>query len=46
MSSETSNDSIRVLLIDDEEIFREMTAQTLNTKGFKVVTASSGEEGL
>jgi len=46
MSSETSNDSIRVLVVDDEEVFREMTAQTLNTKGFKVVTAASGEEGL
>jgi two-component system response regulator AtoC len=46
MSPRISNNSIRVLLVDDEELFREMTAETLTTKGFKVVTANDAKQAL
>ncbi len=45
-TSRNSKDSIKVLLVDDEELFREMTAETLNGKGFKVVAANSAEQAL
>ena len=37
---------IRVLLVDDEKDFIEMLAQRLETRGFEVTTASSGEAAL
>jgi DNA-binding NtrC family response regulator len=46
MNSKVSNNSVRVLLVDDEELFREMTAETLTTKGFKVVTANNAKQAL
>src|SRR5204863_5336465 len=35
-----------VLLIDDEAPVRRITAQTLETFGYKVITASDGTEGV
>ncbi|MBD3285073.1 response regulator [candidate division WOR-3 bacterium] len=46
MIDERLPEDIRVLLIDDEEVFTEMTAKTLSRKGFKIDTASCAEEGL
>jgi len=37
---------MRVLLVDDEEIFRERLARALRARGLEVVTAASVEEGL
>jgi len=39
-------DQIRVLIVDDEVVIREMLAQHLTDEEFDVVTASSGEEAL
>jgi len=36
----------KVLLVDDEEIFREATARQLTVRGFVVQTAASGEAAL
>ena len=36
----------KVLLVDDEEIFREATARQLRVRGFTVLTADSGEAAL
>jgi DNA-binding NtrC family response regulator len=36
----------KVLLVDDEEIFREATARQLRVRGFAVLTADSGETAL
>ena len=36
----------KILVIDDDEIMLEIIAQNLNTSGFKVSTARSGQEGL
>jgi DNA-binding NtrC family response regulator len=36
----------KVLLVDDEDIFREATARQLTVRGFIVQTAASGEEAL
>jgi DNA-binding NtrC family response regulator len=40
------NNKIKVLLIDDEDRFRETTGKLLNKKGFDIITAATGEEGL
>ena len=40
------DDALRVLLVDDEEVFVEMTAETLKLKGFKVETASNAKEAM
>lgn len=40
------NDSINVLLIDDEESFLEPMSKRLKEKGFQVKTATSGSEAL
>jgi DNA-binding NtrC family response regulator len=37
---------IKVLLIDDEDRFRETTGKLLNKKGFDIITAANGEEAL
>ena len=36
----------RIVVIDDEQPIREMLRQYLSGKGFEVLTASNGEEGL
>jgi DNA-binding NtrC family response regulator len=36
----------KVLLVDDEDIFREATARQLTVRGFVVQTANSGETAL
>ncbi len=36
----------KVLLVDDEDMFREATARQLTVRGFIVCTAASGEEAL
>jgi len=38
--------NVKVLLIDDEEEFVETLAERLQTRGFSVSTALSGDEGL
>lgn len=40
------NESLKILVIDDEEILRHCLDDILSDAGFKVQTASSGEEGL
>ena len=36
----------KVLVIDDEEVVRSVTKQALSRRGFQVLTAENGEEGL
>ena len=36
----------KVLLVDDEDIFREATARQLKVRGFTVLTADGGEAAL
>ena len=38
--------NIRVLVIDDERIARDLVANALRPEGFEVITAASGPEGL
>ena len=38
--------SVKVLLVDDEEEFVETLGERLQTRGFTVATATSGEEAL
>ena len=38
--------AFKVLLVDDEDIFREATARQLTVRGFIVQTAASGEAAL
>jgi two-component system, response regulator RegA len=38
--------AFKVLLVDDEDIFREATARQLTVRGFIVQTAASGEKAL
>lgn len=40
------NRNLKLLLVDDEEDFRRVTAQTLQRRGFSVTEAASGEEAL
>jgi DNA-binding NtrC family response regulator len=46
MNPRTSDEPIRVLLVDDEKLFCEMTAKSLTVKGFKVVTAGDAGQAL
>ena len=39
-------DKIRVLMVDDEERFRETTAKLLTNRGFETTIAGSGEEAI
>ncbi len=36
----------RVLIIDDEDMFREDFAKLLRLRGYECITASDGEKGL
>jgi DNA-binding NtrC family response regulator len=38
--------AFKVLLVDDEDIFREATARQLTVRGFIVLTAGSGEAAI
>lgn len=38
------NEMISLLLVDDDDTFRDVLSEELSTAGFKVTTASSGEE--
>jgi DNA-binding NtrC family response regulator len=40
------NKKFKILLVDDEDVFREATARQLTVRGFIVLTAESGEKGL
>ena len=40
------NESIRVLIVDDEERFRETTAAILERRGFEVKAVGSGSEAI
>jgi len=46
VSSLIDRQPVRVLLVDDEELFLKMTAQALTEFGCEVKTATSGEEAL
>jgi DNA-binding NtrC family response regulator len=51
MASDTNRDSaspaaVSVLLVDDEEVFRETLGKLLRRRGLAVATAASGEEAL
>ncbi|MBD3285389.1 response regulator [candidate division WOR-3 bacterium] len=46
MSSNFSTEPVRVLLVDDEELFLKMTSQALREFGCEVKTATSGEQAL
>lgn len=41
-----TNDPVRVLIIDDEDQFRSMLRQFLESSGYEVVEAANGEEGV
>jgi CheY-like chemotaxis protein len=41
-----SRSKVRVLVVEDDEISRELLAQLLQTGGFDVVAASTGEQAL
>jgi DNA-binding NtrC family response regulator len=38
--------SVRVLVVDDEEVVREVLLEALNTFGYETASASNGEEAL
>ena len=40
------NDKIKVLMVDDEDRFRETTEKILRKKGFETIMAATGEEAL
>jgi len=46
MVDSAAGQRIKVLLVDDEETFRETLAKLLRRRGLDVATAASGEEGL
>jgi CheY-like chemotaxis protein len=37
--------SLRVLLVEDDQLVRQMIAEALSDEGFEVIEASSGDEG-
>src|SRR4030043_1619070 len=39
-------DSVRILVIDDEESIRDSMSQVLRKEGYRIRTADSGREGL
>ena len=42
----TIRPGLKVLLVDDEELFRETLAKLLRRRGLEVATAANGELGL
>ncbi len=38
--------SVKILLVDDEELFTQALSERLETRGFKVNTANSGQDAL
>ncbi len=46
VSEESSGGSETILLVEDEEMLREMAQGILESKGYKVITAADGEEGV
>ena len=46
MVDSAAGQRIKVLLVDDEETFRETLAKLLRRRGLDVATAANGEEGL
>ncbi len=44
--SKTPHENTTVLVIDDEEMVREFMESALTAEGYRVVSASSGEEGI
>jgi len=42
----TSNNTIKILLVDDEEKFLKTVSERLSIKGFNVTTASSGDDAI
>ncbi|MCL5266605.1 MAG: PAS domain S-box protein [Bacteroidetes bacterium] len=43
---ETSGGKETILVIEDEEMLRELAYEVLTSKGYNVITASDGEEGI
>ncbi|MBU2648076.1 response regulator, partial [bacterium] len=39
-------EKIKVMMVDDEDTFRETTSKLLNKKGFETTIAASGEEAI
>jgi len=46
MEARDMNDAIKVLMVDDEEQFRQTTKKILNRRGFDTILAASGEEAI
>src|SRR4030042_2385848 len=40
------SDSVRILVIDDEESIRDSMSQVLRKEGYRITTTASGQEGL
>ncbi len=46
VATKTRQDSITILLVEDEEMVREMTSRVLNQRGYNVLEAGNGQEAL
>ena len=46
LATRRSKKQIRILIIDDEDLFRQMLCQFLTKLGYEVIEAADGEEGL
>jgi PAS domain S-box-containing protein len=46
VSGKTAGTSVKILVVDDEEMIREVSTAMLQELGYETVTASSGEEAL
>jgi DNA-binding NtrC family response regulator len=46
VDAKTAGKGLRVLLVDDEELFRETLAKLLRRRGLEVATAGDGETGV
>lgn len=46
VDARTAGEALRVLLVDDEELFRETLAKLLRRRGLEVATAGDGEAGV
>jgi EAL domain-containing protein (putative c-di-GMP-specific phosphodiesterase class I)/DNA-binding response OmpR family regulator len=45
-SEQDPPESIRILVVDDDSLVRDLLSETLTRAGFQVVTAASGERGI